>query len=144
VRVPVTAAARELMLPLAAFEAAMRMDVAPALAPAPPVYELAIDGINVPPGRSASVRVFVNLAEATARTSTEVPNYVGYFTIVPHGSAHATRTRVALELSPANQKVIEEGADLRVTLVPVAGNAPPPTLDLTYESVNVRRRETER
>lgn len=130
VRVPLTTADR--LLAVSAFSSAQALEAA--ALPAAPTLE--IEGITMPPGAAASVRVFVNLPGATARTSTGDPHYVGSFTLVPHSSAHPVHTSISLELSPDNQELLMGRNDVQVTLVPVTiDNATPREISLTYERV---------
>jgi hypothetical protein len=107
-----------------------------------PTYVLHIDGIQVPPDRSAVVRVFVNDPKADARTKVEDPHYVGYFTVVASSglmTAHAARHRphhAVFDVTDKVGSVIKDPKDLTVTLVPVAAkDEKPESIDLTFRNV---------
>ncbi|MCU1230896.1 MAG: hypothetical protein JWO97_3780 [Acidobacteria bacterium] len=108
--------------------------------PAKPTV-LHIDGVIVPPGAAAAVRVFINLPTASPTTDAADPHYVGIFTIVPHTSAargHTKRRNIAMALSAANLQTIA-GGSMNVTLVPVAAEGAPRSLNLTYEKIYITR-----
>jgi polyphenol oxidase len=88
-------------------------------------YVLHIDGIEVPPQFGGLVRVFLNLPTATAKTSIDAPNYVGYFTILPHTTklgehAMKSRPRQMVFDIPADllKQLVDDRQELSVTLVP--------------------------
>jgi polyphenol oxidase family protein len=92
--------------------------------------ELHLDGIHLPAHRAAVVHVFGNLPRATAATSTDDPHYLGYFTLVPSGRDQETATDVVLDVTPNLQRLVQEGRELAVTLVPVAADGRKPARGL--------------
>jgi polyphenol oxidase len=122
-----------------------RLQAAQAGAPVPtPHYVLHIDGVEVPPNRTALVRVFVNNPQANAKTSIESAAYIGYFTILAKTSriAHAMKehppTNVALDLTAKIGKLLKDQRELSVTLVPVgAVDAKPKDIKLSFKKVYI-------
>jgi polyphenol oxidase len=95
-----------------------------ALGPAsPPTYVLNIEDIVVPADRWAFFRVYLDLPEANAQTSVDIPNYVGTVTVLAksanaHTHQHAA-TNAAFEITDELARVAKTaGPNLSVTLVP--------------------------
>ncbi len=116
--------------------------------PAPaPIHVLHIEGVILPPGQTASVRVFINVPNATHTTSNDDPGYVGQFTIVPHRSAargHAKKYNLAFHLRPRQVAWLGQSATVPVTLVPMGSNGRPRNVNLTYERIYITRDESPR
>ena len=108
------------------------------------VYVLHIEGIEVPPTKSAVVRVFANLPTATPETSIEDPHYIGYFTILAKTSkvreqhkSH-TPTNVMLDVPADLGKMLRGKPEVEVTLVPVAGvSSRPQDVKLSFQRIRL-------
>jgi len=113
----------------------------PVAPPAPaPIRVLHIDGVLLPPGLTASIRVFINSPNATHATSNDDPNYVGQFTIVPHRggtSGHAKKYNVAFHLTPEQAAQLGRSATLQVTLVPMSSSGRARNVNLTYDRIYI-------
>jgi polyphenol oxidase len=116
---------------------------ASALAKRARLFVLHIDGIEVPPERSAVVRVFVNRPDANAATEIDTPLFAGYFTVLAKSTkapAHAMKKHramnVAFDLTPRIGEILRNRTDLSVTLVPVgAEDSAPSDIKLTFKKV---------
>jgi polyphenol oxidase len=91
---------------------------------------LHIDGVEVPPDRSAMVRVFVNKPDATADTSVDDKHFAGYVVVVAKTAGHSHSHKalnITIELTPPLRTLVAQAGSLDVTLVPVGidGKAPP-------------------
>jgi polyphenol oxidase len=118
--------------------------IAAANAAAAPLV-LRIDGVEIPPDRSATVQVFVNRPEVTTPAQGPEHGYVGTIVIVP---STATRTlgprpvvtrNFGLTLSREEAATLAGKDNLSVTLVPVTGDKKPPEV-LRYRRVYLASR----
>jgi hypothetical protein len=101
-------------------------------------YILHIDGIRIPSGQSAIVKVFINKPDATRETSAGMRNYVGYFAIVAKnlGGGHTHQpSNVTLDVTE-KLAVLLESREPTLTLVPMNQN--PDDIHLPYERAYVR------
>jgi polyphenol oxidase len=93
-------------------------------------YALHIEGIEVPSDEQALFNVFLNMPEATASTSLDIPNFVGTVTVLAKGpqlNGHAgTNTNAAFDVTDALAVVAKGKNTLSVTLVPVAADGETP------------------
>jgi polyphenol oxidase len=109
----------------------------------PRSYVLHIDGVTVPEATAAFARVFVNLPNADASTSVSVPEYAGYFVIVPEHvkptTAHQEKPRArtySFNITNRIAKMIDNKQNLSVTLVPFTGsNKKPTTMKLSFSRI---------
>jgi polyphenol oxidase len=108
------------------------------------LFVLHIDGIEVPPDRSAVVRVFVNRPDANASTQIDSPSFAGYFTVLAKSSKspdHAMMNKhramnVAFDLTPRISEILKDRTDLSVTFVPVgADDSAPSDIKLTFKKM---------
>ena len=105
-----------------------------------PVYSLHIEGIEVPPHKSALVRVYANLPTANAATGTNTPNYLGYFTVVAKsttaGEHRHDPLNVKLDITKRVSRLLGASRDLSITLVPVTGaRTKPRQVNLSYRRI---------
>jgi polyphenol oxidase len=117
-----------------------------AMGPGP---QLHLEGVSVPEGNAAVVRVFLNKPDATVATPVEDPHFVGYITIVPRHSkkkaqehAHHTTERkrhVVFDLSADLLEVTGDLSKAQITLVPVGTTekAKPETITLNLDRVYI-------
>lgn len=109
-------------------------------------YFLHIEGIHLPPHKSAIVRVFANLPSATAATTVETPNFLDYFVIVAKsaqpGEHRHQPVNIEIDVTDKLPRLLSAGRDLSVTLVPVSGaNRKPRGGNLTYERLYLSEKE---
>jgi polyphenol oxidase len=119
--------------------------------PPPKRYTLHIDGVELPTGQAAYVRVFVNLPDASAKTKVDDPHFVGYFTVVPRhrltkeAEAHRKTKHLhnyAFDVTNKIGTLLDDKTELAVTLVPVgADDSKPAGLNLTYRRVYLTARK---
>jgi polyphenol oxidase len=96
----------------------------------PSEYLLHIEDIQVPPDQQVMFQVFINLPDANAKTSVDLPNFAGTVTVLaqgvmPVGHRHASVNEVLDITDTLSQVAKESGGKLSVTLVPAAGDAEP-------------------
>jgi len=126
-RVPATVT----LTPLPEFAPALRA----AQNSAAPVI-LTIEGITGKPAHPLRINVFVGRPDATPKTSTNDPHFVGYIAIAPkYGVEPARGIEISRGFDVSNLDISGDAEGLRVTLVPVAGLAGAPR-DL---SLQIRR-----
>ncbi len=119
------------LTPLPEFAAALRA----AQNGAAPVI-LTIEGIIGKPAQPLRINVFVGRPDATPKTSTNDPHFVGYIAIAPkYGAEPARGIEISRGFDVSNLDISGDDEGLRVTLVPVAGLAEAPR-DL---SLQIRR-----
>ena len=77
-----------------------------------------------------NVRIFVNLPNADNRSSSDLPNYVGYFAQVPSSlGGHSHRPlNISIDVTDKLPALQRAGAALTVTLVPLNRPSGPPRL----------------
>ncbi|WP_438024024.1 tyrosinase family protein [Sorangium sp. So ce233] len=103
---------------------------------------LHIDGVTLPPGQTATVRVLLHDPSAPALTSS-APVDETYFSIIPHHSSHALVQNVEIPLGPQAQQLLLPTAPpglamsyveqpLLVTLVPTTPGGEPQALAPGY------------
>ena len=90
---------------------------------------LHIENLQLPPQASGIVRIFADLPQANADTSTEDEHFLGYFTILAKTSMEAAqgvqRHDATLDLSPKKQLLVGKKA-LTLTIVPLGGSTTSP------------------
>jgi len=97
---------------------------------------LTIEGITGKPAHPLRINVFVGRPDATPKTSTNDPHFVGYIAIAPkYGAEPARGIEISRGFDVSNLDISGDDEGLRVTLVPVAGLAEAPR-DL---SLQIRR-----
>jgi len=97
---------------------------------------LTIEGITGKPAHPLRINVFVGRPDATLKTSTNDPHFVGYIAIAPkYGAEPARGIEISRGFDVSNLDISSDDEGLRVTLVPVAGLAEAPR-DL---SLQIRR-----
>jgi hypothetical protein len=97
---------------------------------------LTIEGITGKPAHPLRINVFVGRPDATPKTSTNDPHFVGYIAIAPkYGAEPARGIEISRGFDVSNLEISGDDEGLRVTLVPVAGLAAAPR-DL---SLQIRR-----
>jgi hypothetical protein len=97
---------------------------------------LTIEGITGKPTHPLRINVFVGRPDATPKTSTNDPHFVGYIAIAPnYGADPARGIDISRGFDVSNLEISGDDEGLRVTLVPVAGLAEAPR-DL---SLQIRR-----
>jgi len=97
---------------------------------------LTIEGITGKPAHPLRINVFVGRPDATLKTSTNDPHFVGYIAIAPnYGAEPARGIDISRGFDVSNLDISGDDEGLRVTLVPVAGLAEAPR-DL---SLQIRR-----
>jgi polyphenol oxidase len=107
---------------------------------------LHIEGVEAPSTESAVVHVFGNAPGATASTSFDSPNFLGFFVIVPHnlreaGHQHQPR-HIELEISSKIAEIMKDTNQMEVTLVPAAGGGvKPKNLKLSFNKIYVAQGE---
>jgi hypothetical protein len=104
---------------------------------------LAIEGVVGQPVQPIRINVFVGKPDATAKTSTDDPHFVGYIAIAPKYGADKTRgVEVSRSFDVSNLDFSAQPTGMPVTLVPVAGIAEAPSdLTLTVRQITFRRGE---
>ena len=83
---------------------------------------LHVENLKLPPNSSGIVRVFADVPDANAETSTEDEHFLGYFTILAKNSAEAShgieRSSAVLDLSH-KQQLLAGKKQVTLTLVPL-------------------------
>ena len=121
-------------------------ELAPALSAAQnsaaPVI-LAIEGITGQPTHPLRINVFVDRPDATPKTSTNDPHFVGYIAIAAkYGAEQAGGIEISRGFDVSKLDILRDSQGLRVTLVPVAGIAGAPRdLSLQVRRIYFRRGE---
>jgi hypothetical protein len=91
-----------------------------------PTARLTLNGFKAPNG--ASVRVFLNFAQASGTTGTDDPHYVGAMSSFEDPAPGSAGDDIILDAAPALRKLKKDrllpGDNLTVTLVVVPGSAP--------------------
>jgi hypothetical protein len=92
-----------------------------------PTSRLTLNGFKAPNG--ATVRVFLNFAQAGASTGTDDPHYVGAMSSFEDPAPGSAGDDIILDAAPALRKLkkndrILQGDNLTVTLVVAPGSAP--------------------
>jgi hypothetical protein len=88
---------------------------------------LAIEGVSGQPVRPLRINVFVGKPDATPKTSTNDPHFVGYIAIAPkYGGGHTQGIEVSRDFDVSNLVLSSGSRSLQVTLVPVSGIAEAP------------------
>ncbi|HEX3494279.1 MAG TPA: hypothetical protein VHT48_02725 [Methylocella sp.] len=102
---------------------------------------LAIEGVSGQPVHPLRINVFVGKPDATPKTSTNDPHFVGYIAIDPkYGGGQRQRIEVSRDFDVSNLDLSSESRGLQVTLVPVAGIAEAPRgLSLRVRKIYLRR-----
>jgi hypothetical protein len=106
-------------------------------------FVLHIDGVTVPEGTAAFARVYVNLPTADVSTSVKVPEYAGYFVIVPEHlkptTAHQEKPRArsySFNITDRIAQMIDNRPNLSITLVPFTGrNKKPTAMKLSFARI---------
>jgi hypothetical protein len=135
-------------LPLGSAPATVTLTPLPELAPAlrgaqnraAPVI-LAIEGVTGHLVHPLRINVFVGKPDATAETSTNDPQFVGYIAIAPkYGGGQTQGIEVSRDFDVSNFVRSNESGGLQVTLVPVAGIAEAQRgLSLSVRRIYLRR-----
>ena len=91
-----------------------------------PSARLTLNGFKAPNG--ASVRVFLNFAQASGATGTDDPHYVGAMSSFEDPAPNSPGDDIILDAAPTLRKLKKDrllpGDNLTVTLVVVPGSAP--------------------
>jgi polyphenol oxidase len=111
-----------------------------------PKYLLTIDGVVLPPDRSVSAKVYVNLPNANAGTSTEVPNFVGFISSIAKvkpGASHAGHDhgaqREVFEIDDELAAILVRDKTVKITIVPVDSRSKKPkTMQFTYGQISLQ------
>ncbi|GKS95497.1 tyrosinase family protein [Acidovorax sp. SUPP2825] len=111
------------------------------------LYLLHIDDVTTPPDRSVSAKVYVNLPNANASTTTESPNFVGMISSVAkttpantagHAAHHQAGIRYSFVIDEETARLIARDKAVTVTLVPVDSNgATPRRSQLNYGRISL-------
>lgn len=106
-----------------------------------PQYVLHIEGIEVPPSEQTLFRVYLNLPQANAATSVDVPNFVGMVTILAKNKREEAHdhpsVNAAFEITAALAEVAKDAQKLTVTLVPAAEGAPPAPRGVSFKKIYI-------
>jgi polyphenol oxidase len=129
---------REVTTPAAHARAFSRLQAA-----TPAQFVLHIRGIEVPSDSQAMFNVFVDLPNATATTSTDVPNFVGTVTVLAKTKEMQMHkhppTNAAFDVTDILGE-IKGDKQLSVTLVPVAGEgAAPASSQATFRQISLEQ-----
>ena len=102
---------------------------------------LAIEGVSGQPVHPLRINVFVGKPDATPKTSTNDPHFVGYIAIAPkYGGGQTQGVEVSRDFDVSNLDLSSTPRSLQVTLVPVAGIAEAPRgLSLRVRRIYLRR-----
>lgn len=102
---------------------------------------LAIEGITGEPAQPVRIHVFVGKPDATPKTSTDDPHFVGYIAVIPkYAVGHAQGIDVSRAFDISHLGISPTAQSITVTLVPVAGVAEAPRgLSLRVRKIYFRR-----
>ncbi|XDF37025.1 tyrosinase family protein [Paracidovorax avenae] len=110
----------------------------------PRLYLLNIDGVSSPAHLSVSAKVFVNMPNATAETSTETPQFVGFISRVAKargtasGHAHHGGARYSFLIDEDLASVLADAPAVSVTIVPVGPDGGAPTRsEIRYGGITI-------
>ncbi|MDA8454227.1 tyrosinase family protein [Acidovorax sp. GBBC 3334] len=110
----------------------------------PRLYVLNINDVSSAPNRSVSAKVFVNLPNANAATSTETPQFVGFISRVAKargeasGHAHHGGVRYSFPIDEDLASILQDAPSITVTIVPAdTDGAAPRQSEIRYGSITV-------
>jgi hypothetical protein len=105
-------------------------------------YVLHIDGLVVLSNTAMTVHVFADLPANATEAAVGGPNYLGFFSIVPHTTGERVHRNppedIRLPVTSEIGKFLKSKGDLTVTLVPVDPQEQPLNITLTYRNIYIR------